>query len=202
MPTAHCRTTAPARPSDQPRRQGHPDIVGAMGDASAVAVRAARIEDAEAIGRIHVEAWRRTYAGHMDAGFLARMDPVRGAERWRTFVAGPQRVAVAERAGVIGGFVSYGDRQDEDLPASMGQVYAIYVDPALQGTGVGAALMNHAVADLAASRCDAAVLWVLAENAVARSFYARGGWRPDGVERSETLGGAVLNEVRYRRALP
>jgi ribosomal protein S18 acetylase RimI-like enzyme len=179
-----------------------PVIVGAMGDASEVAVRAARIEDAEAIGRIHVEAWRRTYAGHMDAGFLARMDPARRAEQWRTFVLGPPRVAVAERAGVISGFVSYGDHQDDDLPASIGQVYAIYVDPALQGTGVGAALMNHAVADLAASRYDAAVLWVLAANVVARSFYARGGWRPDGVERVETLGGALLHEVRYLRALP
>src|SRR4051794_5866550 len=104
MPTDHCRTTAPARPSDQARRRCHAGILGAMGDTSEVAVRAARIEDAEAIGRIHVEAWRRTYAGHMDAGFLARLDPARRAERWRTLVAGPQRVTVAERAGVVGGF--------------------------------------------------------------------------------------------------
>jgi ribosomal protein S18 acetylase RimI-like enzyme len=173
-----------------------------MADVSEVVVRAARIEDAEAIGRIHVESWRRTYAGHMDAGFLARMDPARRAERWRAFVVGPEHVAVAERAGVIGGFVSYGNGLDDDLPASTGQVYAIYVDPALQGTGVGAALMNHAVADLAASGYEAAVLWVLGANAGARSFYARGRWRPDGVERDETLGGAVLHEVRYRRTLP
>jgi ribosomal protein S18 acetylase RimI-like enzyme len=173
-----------------------------MPEAAEVAVRAARIEDADAIGRIHVDAWRRTYAGHMDAGFLARLDPAHRAERWRTFVAGPERVAVAERAGVIGGFVSYGNRMDDDLPASTGQVYAIYVDPTLQGTGVGAALMNHAVADLAASGYEAAVLWVHAANPVARSFYAGGGWRPDGVERDEPLGGALLHVVRYRRTLP
>jgi ribosomal protein S18 acetylase RimI-like enzyme len=172
-----------------------------MGDGG-VAVRAARVEDAEAIGRIQVEAWRRTYAGHMDAGFLARLDPARRAETWRTLAQGPGRIAVAERAGVIGGFVAYGDRQDDDLPASTAQVYAINVDPALRGTGVGAALMNHAVADLAAAGYDAAVLWVLAANDVARSFYARGGWRPDGVERDETLGGAVLHVIRYRRGLP
>jgi ribosomal protein S18 acetylase RimI-like enzyme len=138
----------------------------------------------------------------MDAGFLARMDPARVADRWRTLLAGPGRVAVAERGEVIGGFVSYGDSTDGDLPPSTGQVYAIYVDPALQGTGVGAALMNHAVADLAASRYDTAVLWVLAANEVARAFYVRGGWRPDAVERDEPLGGAVLHVVRYRRALP
>jgi ribosomal protein S18 acetylase RimI-like enzyme len=172
-----------------------------MGDGE-VAVRAARVEDAEAIGRIQVEAWRRTYSGHMDADFLARMDPAGRAETWRTLVQGPGRIAVAERAGMIGGFVAYGGRQDDDLPSSTGQVYAINVDPALQGTGVGAALMNHAVAALAAAGYDAAVLWVLAANPVARSFYARGGWRPDGMEQDEFLGGAVLHEVRYRRALP
>jgi len=172
-----------------------------MGDASDVAVRAARVEDAEVIGRIQVKAWRRTYAGHMDARFLAGMDPARAADRWRTHIEGPGRVAVAERAGVVSGFVSYGNGTD-DVPASTGQVYAIYVDPALQGTGVGAALMNHAVADLAASGYDAAVLWVLAANEVARSFYVRGGWRQDGVERDEPLGGAVLHVFRYRRTLP
>jgi GNAT superfamily N-acetyltransferase len=173
-----------------------------MGDVAEVAVRPARAEDAEAIGRIQVEAWRRTYAEQMDPGFLARMDTARRAEIWRTLVSGPGQVAVAERAGVIGGFVSYGDRRDDDLNPSTGEVYAIYADPALLGTGVDAALMNHAVTDLAALRYEAAVLWVLAANPVARSFYARGGWRPDGVERNETLGGAVLHVVRYRRALP
>lgn len=67
---------------------------------------------------------------------------------------------------------------------------------------MGAALMDHAIAELAASGFGAAVLWVLAENPVARSFYAKGGWTPDGVERDDALGEVVLHEVRYARPLP
>jgi GNAT superfamily N-acetyltransferase len=159
--------------------------VGTVEHARDVFVRSASVGDAEAIGRIHVDAWRRTYAGQMDPEFLAWMDAAHQAEMWGTRTQGPGRVAVAERAGATGGFVANGDRPDDDLPTSTGQVYAIYVDPPVQGTEVGAALMNYAVADLGASGYDAAVLWALASDPVARTFYERGGWRPDGIERDE-----------------
>jgi ribosomal protein S18 acetylase RimI-like enzyme len=176
-------------------------MVVRMGAADVV-VRMARLEDAEAIGRIHVAAWQRTYAEAMDPDFLARLDPARRAEVWRERITGPAAVAVAERGGGVVGFVCYGASLDEDGSGATGQVYAIYVDPPVVGTGAGAALMNHAVAGLAAAGFPEAVLWVLATNPLARSFYERGGWRPDGGSQAEALGGRTLHEVRYRRRLP
>jgi ribosomal protein S18 acetylase RimI-like enzyme len=177
-------------------------MVVRMGEADDVVVRIARLQDAEAVARIHVAAWRQTYAEAMDPEFLARMDPVRGGDVWRERIIGPSTVAVAERRGRVVGFVNYGASLDDDGSGVTGQVYAIYVDPPVVGTGAGAALMSHAVADLAAGGFAEAVLWVLATNPLARSFYERGGWRPDGGSQAEALGGRTLHEVRYRRRLP
>jgi hypothetical protein len=44
-------------------------------------------------------------------------------------------------------------------------------------------------------------LWVLASNEQARRFYEAAGWRPDGGAQTIELGGATLEEVRYRREL-
>jgi GNAT superfamily N-acetyltransferase len=172
-----------------------------VNDPSTTTVRAAEVEDADAIGRIHVDSWRHAYVGLMDDALLAGLDASRRAQVWRDrLLTGAGTMAVAERAGVVVGFVSYGP--GVDAPESTGQVHAIYVDPVLLGTGVGAALMNHAVAALAARGFTDAVLWVLEDNPVARAFYERGGWLPDGASQVETFGGKALREVRYRRSLP
>lgn len=44
-------------------------------------------------------------------------------------------------------------------------------------------------------------LWVLKENWRARRFYERAGFLPDGAEEPFEVGGAVVPEVRYVRAL-
>jgi ribosomal protein S18 acetylase RimI-like enzyme len=171
-----------------------------VSEPSTATVRAAEVEDADAIGRIHVDSWRHAYAGLMDDDLLADLDASRRAQVWRErLLAGAAAMAVAERGGVVVGFVGFGPGLA--TPESTGQVYAVYVDPVVQGTGVGAALMNHAVAALAAQRFADAVLWVLEDNPVARAFYERGGWRPDGAFQVETFGGTALREVRYRRSL-
>ena len=173
-----------------------------MSERDAVTVRAAGVEDADAIGRIHVDAWRQAYAGVMDDGFLRGLDPGRRAQVWRErLLSGAGSMAVAERAGAVVGFVSYGPPLDADPAQSTGQVYAVYVDPRVQRTGVGGALMTHAVAALGAQGFSEAVLWVLEENPSARAFYERGGWRADGGSQSDEFGGRTLREVRYRRSV-
>jgi ribosomal protein S18 acetylase RimI-like enzyme len=176
--------------------------MGADGD---VPVRAAQVADAEGIARVQIASWRQAYAGIMDPGYLAGLDLPRRTEVWRRLLVDGASLAVAERAGAVVGFAAYGPSMDDDTPDATsdgtGMVYAIYVDPQMQGSGIGTALMNRAVADLGARGYAEAVLWVFEANGPARRFYAKGGWRPDGTERDEAWGDRELRELRYRRPL-
>lgn len=60
---------------------------------------------------------------------------------------------------------------------------AIYVRPSSWGSGLAVELHDAAVAELRGRGVVRARLWVLEENARARRFYERLGWRPDGTSR-------------------
>lgn len=79
-------------------------------------VRRATVADAEAIGRIHVESWRTTYAGIVPAEFLAALSAERRAEQWRAGLANPESptiVLVGElRPGEIAGFAACGPERE------------------------------------------------------------------------------------------
>ena len=62
----------------------------------------------------------------------------------------------------------------------VGEVYAIYLEPAMIGRGLGRALLRHAVGQLRASGFEQAILWVLESNARGRRFCEAVGWCADG----------------------
>lgn len=64
-----------------------------------------------------------------------------------------------------------------------GWLEAMYVRPAAWGTGLADELHAAAVAELRRRDGGRARLWVLEQNARARRFYERHGWRPDGSRR-------------------
>jgi ribosomal protein S18 acetylase RimI-like enzyme len=166
-------------------------------------LRPATPDDAGMLAQLNVAAWQWAYQGLMDADYLASLDPVARTPMWaERLAAAPPRTVVAERAGRIVGYVTYGAAQDADATPAVGHVFAIYTDESAQGTGVGRALMVHALQTLAADGRTEATLWVLETNTLARTFYERGGWAPDGAAQDEHVGGTSLHEVRYRRPLP
>ena len=63
------------------------------------------------------------------------------------------------------------------------EVIALFVVPEEWGQGIGTTLHDAALIPLAESGRESAQLWVLEENRVARRFYERLGWRPDGRRR-------------------
>jgi GNAT superfamily N-acetyltransferase len=111
-------------------------------------------------------------------------------------------VVVADGDGSLLGFAAFGPARDEDQdPGQTGEVMAIYVLPGAWGQGWGRRLMAAAVTSLAGSGFGRAVLWVLDANERARRFYRAAGWAPDGAARRDTIGGAQVTEVRYRKDL-
>lgn len=119
--------------------------------------------------------------------------------RLRVEVDEPQAVVVvaltADGVGVEGtaGFASAGPAREAGAAGGW-ELYALGVEPALQGSGAADDLVRAVLGQ------RACVVWVLTGNARARSFYARHGFAADGSLRMhETLG---ASEVRLSRSGP
>lgn len=180
-----------------------------------VTIRAVRADDAEALATAHVRAWQVGYRGMMPQDYLDAIDLARRVEQWRDWVVRGRfrrtTVAVADVAGAVAGFAIHGPEGgasespgDEVArgPGTVGELYSLNVHPDHWSTGVGSALMAHVLGALADAGHTEAVLWVLPANERARRFYERRGWVPDGAERTDTVQGVTVDEVRYRRPLP
>ncbi len=73
--------------------------------------------------------------------------------------------------------------------------------PEAWGTGAGYAVHEAALAALRDHGFSHAILWVLEDNPRARAFYERQGWLCDEERAATPIGGTLLQEVRYSRAL-
>lgn len=164
--------------------------------------RLARPEDALAVAGVHVRAWQRAYRGLIDQEFL---DGLRPEDRAATYAFGsadpaaPETILAEDRGEVVG-FATAGPSRDADS-RGLGELYALYVDPARWGRGVGRLLLCEARQRLRARGFEEAILWVLVGNEGADRFYRADGWRPDGSRRWEQPYGVVSQVRRYRRPL-
>lgn len=165
-------------------------------------IRQAVVADAKAIAEVHVASWQSAYAGIVPASYLEALSVEPRERSWhKVLEAGRTQVALAYVGDSLAGWVAYGKCRDADRDASWGEIEAIYLHPAQYGVGIGASLMQHASQSLVLMGFSAASLWVLAENTRARKFYERAGFFTNEAAKEFELGGAVLREVRYQRAL-
>jgi GNAT superfamily N-acetyltransferase len=138
--------------------------------------RDATVRDGAALAALSVASWRAAYAHMLPEAYLATLDVVAWEERLRARLADAAQFTIVACAGRRRlGFVSAGPMRDEP-PALGGEVYAIYVDPAQYGHGVGSALLEAAEARLGGSGFSRASLWVFTRNVKARRFYEQRGW--------------------------
>lgn len=168
---------------------------------------AAGIEDFLAVQRVRTRSWQAAYAGLVPRQVLDAMGDEDGLrERAERMAAGTRvRTYLALREEAALGFVSVGPERQEDAPADVGEVYALYADPAAWGTGVGRRLMEVALEDLTGHGRRQAWLWVLEGNERAIAFYRRAGFAPTGDRTASSVrstDGDGLPEVRFARALP
>jgi ribosomal protein S18 acetylase RimI-like enzyme len=164
-------------------------------------VRPARPADAAAIGRVHAESWRLTYAGLLSPRYLASLDEEVLADRWRQRLLAARPAAsllVAEDGGDVVGFSLYGPTAERDLEDGFaGEIQMLYVSPTGQRRGHGRALYDRSATDLAARPLYWLAVWVVEHNRAARAFYQRVGLAADGARRTDTLGGDRVEVLRY-----
>ncbi len=165
-------------------------------------LRPATADDLTAVGMLHQRSRVAAYSSFLPPESLAEPTPEAMGRYW-TERWGWERsthvLTVAERAGRLAGF-SYVGPDDED-DAATGLLYAIHLEPAERGRGIGRELMIDALAGMRRRGWRRAVLWVLRENASARRFYERGGWTPTGTERDDWIGATLAPQLRYTREL-
>lgn len=177
-------------------------------------IRPATAHDGAAIASIKWRAFGTSYRGVLPDAFLDGRDVVPPASFWTGRAMVPpsrrHRLLVWGRPGRVFGYVDTGPAHPDDLsPAgeagaadgsgAVGEVYELYVDPAVQGLGGGARLLaagSEALDDAGFARLE---LSVVATNAGAQAFYRRQGWTPTGRVVHVDLGTVAFDEVRFVR---
>lgn len=162
-----------------------------------IAIRAATVEDALPIAKIHVETWQSAYPGLVPDKYLAGLsvaDEAIARARQLSHSTGVAGTQVAVRNGAVLGFINTGPRRRSSLPYE-GEIYELYVDIDFQDRGIGRRLMAAAFERFWDSGFGSAMVWVLAGNP-SRFFYETIGGTVAG-RREESFAGAVLQEIGY-----
>ncbi|GAA3239962.1 GNAT family N-acetyltransferase [Pseudonocardia petroleophila] len=176
------------------------------GSADTAELRDATPADAHAVATVIVRSWRVAYRGQLPDDVLADLSVPDRERLWSEILTGPPRTrtVVATIGPVVVGVAATGpplvpaDRGDP----TVGDLYALYLDPDLWSRGLGTRLHAAALDRLRSGGCTHAGLWVLATNERALRFYHRHGWIDTGrtqVDRGP--GGVELHERRLRRSL-
>ena len=161
-----------------------------------ITVRRAELNDAAAIGAVHVAAWRSAYPGILPDTYLAGLSPTRLAMHYKSAIASgaPVMVAAARGRGPrIVGFTTAG------APRTLGlgdaEIETLYVLDDYRDQGIGRRMMRAAATQLANRGCASVFVWVLRDNP-SRWFYRHIGGHP-AAEGTTRFAGVSLPQVAY-----
>jgi ribosomal protein S18 acetylase RimI-like enzyme len=172
-----------------------------------VELRNATPADVRAIAAVNVASWRAAYRGLVPDDVLSGLCVPDRERFWSDTLSAQEprtSVVVATAAPAVVGFAAAEpplvpvDRADPTL----GNLYALYLDPDCWGCGIGTQLRATVLDRLRACGFTFAGLWVLDGNQRALRFYLRQGWTDTGrtqVDRGP--GGIELHERRLHRTL-
>ena len=165
-------------------------------------LRPAEPEDALAVARVHVRSWQVGYRGLLPDDYLDELRPEDRAQKYSFQTGDPLQPStnVAVEAESIDGFATTAPARDPDVPAH-GELCALYADPDHWGHGIGRALVSAARGRLRSQRFLDTVLWVRAGNVRADRFYRVDQWAPDGRNRTASVWGVDVAELRYQLTL-
>jgi GNAT superfamily N-acetyltransferase len=167
-------------------------------------VRRADVTDALAIAVVQVTSSRAAYQALSPPDDPDSQDVDRRRDVWERILAEADwprsATLVADNDDGIVGFADLCPTRDQDAdPLTVGEITALYLLPAVWGTGVGALLMTASVNALGEAGYRQATLWVLEANLRARRFYEANGWLADKAVKQHKTRGALRTIVRYRR---
>lgn len=179
-------------------------------------IRNARETDAPAMGRVMVETYLRAHKGQVpDAAWRSRQEewtPEESAANWARSIRGIAEegdsqeciyVAVDEtlQPEPVVGLIMGGPTGLADYEGC-GDIYALYVDFAHQGRGVGRKLIQAAARHLQQLGMTGLIIRSLATNAPANHFYESFGGQYVGECAAEDSGYPVTQRIYYWAEMP
>lgn len=153
-------------------------------------------ENAEAFSdslvRILIAAWRSGFRGILDDSIIEKYTEFTGARAMflQVLESGIGTMYLAQSDGQPMGLLYW--LKEEDTA----RIEALLTVPEAWGRGIGAALLEQAVADARSAGCSSLQVWPFAENHRARRFYEKHSFCPTGKDR---IADAV--ETEYTRLL-
>lgn len=169
-----------------------------------ISIRRARPADAAAIGEIHAQVWRSSYAGILPEAYLASLSATRLAgfyqraildrrEGHAVFVAVAGGAESTPGASAVVGFASGGRARRPGI--AEGEVETLYLLEDWRERGAGRRLMRAMGAHLRVMGCRSAMLWVLRDNP-SRWFYSHLGGR-EAAREGIRVGGQAVEQSAF-----
>lgn len=164
-----------------------------------IVIRAACVDDAKHLARLHVDSWRESYQGIMPTPFLNQLSYADRESMWNAVLSEPKPrwhafVATTEDGEVIG-FTAGGENRQPNTSPYDGELFAIYLRKEFHQTGIGKQLFYASAQQLLRDGFTSLMLWALEENP-ARGFYERLGGKTFATK-MEAFGGKELKEIAY-----
>ncbi|MFJ9825243.1 GNAT family N-acetyltransferase [Streptomyces sp. NPDC101160] len=149
--------------------------------------------------------WQAAYTGIVPQSFLEGMtveaDIQQRRRHFERSKEGMTNLVAVDAHGRVVGWACLGPFRGNGRSTATGELYALYVQPSLIGSGIGRTLLEAVHAHAHADGFGLMLLWVLTDNTRARRFYEQAGYTADGAAQSDDYDGTSVPEVRYRRAL-
>jgi len=146
-------------------------------------IREARLADAAAIAKVHVDAWQTTYDGLLPDDYISQRSCAKRLEKWTKRLNNNSHsqqtktyfTYVAENtAGKIVGFVDGGLLRGNSATYK-GEIYALYILTAYQRQGFGKRLVQAIATRLSELGLNSILVWALAQNPAIYFYQALGG---------------------------
>lgn len=160
-------------------------------------IRSAQVTDAAGIAQVHVDCWRRTYAGLVPQSHLDGLSRAQREKDWCAWLApgsAPLVFVAEEEDGRIVGFASTGRYRGRNQNFKA-ELYAIYLLNAYQRQGLGRRLICEIAQRLIQEQMSSLVAWVLADNS-SRGFYEKLGGKQI-AKKEVVIGGVKLPALAY-----
>lgn len=175
-----------------------------MSLSTATEIRPAELRDVKAIADIRARSSQAAFK----AVFPGETVPVGGTPEhsqvyWREAIEyGEPQVLVAVQGDAVVGFAGFDRSRDPKTPNTMGEIWAIYVDPAHWSQGVGLALWDAAREGLVFEGCTQVSVWVPLGCERALRFFDMAGFKREMTSiKTVPMGKVKVEEIRFKRAL-